>query len=117
MIRTYAPAGIAFSPYSVSPLAKRPDAGAEAEEELGDLHARGPGGEVVAQLVHEDHHEKGEHDDHGRHRPEHAQGDDARDEEHQADDRPRLLGRLLGPGGLCSRYLGVGHRVMCSLSA
>ena len=42
---------------------ERPDLRPEAEEELGDLHARPLGGEVVAELVQEDHHDEGgDHD-------------------------------------------------------
>ena len=46
---------MAFTPYSVSPLSERPQPGAEADEELGDLHAGALGDVVVPGLVEHDH--------------------------------------------------------------
>ena len=43
MMRTKAPSGRACTPYSVSPRRKLHSCGPEAEEELGDLHARSAG--------------------------------------------------------------------------
>ena len=112
---------MALKPYSHLAPAERPDAGPEAEEELGHLHAGPAGGEVVAELVHEEHEDEAEDDGDGPPAP--LDAHEGGDGQEHGQAHPAALGDLLG-GGLGSAaparvgrrpgpwtLLDVGHRV------
>ena len=69
--------------------AKRPQRGAEAQEEFGGLHAGPLGRDEVAELVEEDHHGDAE-DDQRRVDAEFAAEDERTDDEHDERQRVRL---------------------------
>ena len=82
---------------------ERPDAGPEAQEELGDLHAGSPGHEEVAQLVEEDAHDERHHDEEGPPRTEDADGQEQAD--HDGQGRcGRLARRRLGRRRRAARW-------------
>src|SRR5207302_3485507 len=62
-----------------------PDARTEPEEELRDLHARRLGGEVVAELVQEDHDDEGDDDEHHGEADLGAQDDDGNGKQGEPD--------------------------------
>ena len=65
-------------------LLERPDPRPETDEELGHLHSRPLGGQVVTELVHEDHEHEGQDDDH----PAQAGQQPERDDETDQADQP-----------------------------
>ncbi len=81
---------------------ERPDSRPEAEEELADLHARAPGGDVVTGLVEHDHRDDphDQHDRRPRARIEDRQQHDANDtrEQQPCGDGSADLGRVLLEG-------------------
>ena len=100
---------------------KRPDAGPEADEELGDLHAGPLGREVMAELVHEDHEDQRQDDDHPAQTGGEAESDDQADQTDRSG--PALLDDLagrVGPrrfsvvGPFLGQLIGVGHTVTLS---
>ena len=72
----------------LAPL-ERPDLGPEEEEELGDLHARPLGREVVAELVQEDHDHEGADHDEPADAGEQPEGHDAEEEQRRGASRSR----------------------------
>ena len=75
-----------------------PQARPEADEELGDLHARRPGGEVVTGLVQEDRHEDADQEHEHPHVGHGEPGDEGEDA--QPGDQPghATTGRVAWPG-------------------
>ena len=86
---------MAFTPYSVSPRRNRPDARAEANEELGRLDPECFGGEKMAELMDGDEYEDGDDADSGA------------GYVHVADEATEM-GRLASPGDLACGLLPSG---------